>query len=66
MHGGSLLPLGSDKERAGHKGYCLASVVDIFTGVVSGANYGPFTPPFTLKDVIANTTTDARRVRKPI
>ncbi|MEI6596205.1 MAG: Ldh family oxidoreductase, partial [Bacteroidota bacterium] len=43
--GGALLPLGSSNE-AGHKGYALASVVDIFTAVLSGANYGPWVPPF--------------------
>lgn len=39
-NGGSLLPLG------GHKGYGLASMVDILCGVLSGANYGPWVPPF--------------------
>lgn len=39
-NGGSLLPLG------GHKGYGLASLVDILCGVLSGANYGPWVPPF--------------------
>lgn len=43
--GGALLPLGS-MEEAGHKGYALASVVDIFSAVLSGANYGPWVPPF--------------------
>ena len=44
--GGSLLPLGSDSMRSSHKGYCLGSIVDIFTAVLSGANYGPWVPPF--------------------
>jgi len=44
--GGALLPLGSDKEHGSHKGYCLGSVVDIFSAVLSGANYGPWVPPF--------------------
>ena len=44
-NGGALLPLGSSND-AGHKGYALGSVVDIFTGVLSGANYGPWVPPF--------------------
>lgn len=43
--GGALLPLGS-MEEAGHKGYALAAVVDIFSAVLSGANYGPWAPPF--------------------
>lgn len=44
--GGALLPLGGDKERGSHKGYALGSIVDIFSGVLSGANYGPWVPPF--------------------
>lgn len=44
--GGSLLPLGSDRERGSHKGYALGAVVDIFSAVLSGASYGPWAPPF--------------------
>lgn len=44
--GGALLPLGGDRERGSHKGYCLGSIVDIFSAVFSGANYGPWVPPF--------------------
>jgi LDH2 family malate/lactate/ureidoglycolate dehydrogenase len=44
--GGALLPLGSDYEHGSHKGYALGSVVDIFSAILSGANYGPWVPPF--------------------
>ena len=44
--GGALLPLGSDREHSSHKGYMLGSIVDILSGVLSGANYGPWVPPF--------------------
>ncbi|MBP6024095.1 Ldh family oxidoreductase [Ferruginibacter sp.] len=44
--GGSLLPLGSDREHSSHKGYALGAIVDIFSAVLSGANYGPWVPPF--------------------
>ncbi len=44
--GGSLLPLGSDREHGSHKGYALGSIVDIFSGVLSGASFGPWAPPF--------------------
>jgi LDH2 family malate/lactate/ureidoglycolate dehydrogenase len=44
--GGSLLPLGQDRAHGGHKGYCLAAMIDILCGVLSGANWGPFIPPF--------------------
>ncbi len=43
--GGSILPLGSDRVHGSHKGYCLSSIVDILSGVISGANFGPFVPP---------------------
>jgi L-2-hydroxycarboxylate dehydrogenase (NAD+) len=45
-NGGALLPLGGDREHGSHKGYCLGATVDIFSGVLSGANYGPWVPPF--------------------
>lgn len=44
-NGGSLLPLGSDKDHGSHKGYGLSATVDILTAVLSGANYGPWVPP---------------------
>ncbi len=44
--GGALIPLGSDREHGSHKGFCLGAWVDIFSGVLSGANYGPWVPPF--------------------
>ncbi|MES1220433.1 MAG: Ldh family oxidoreductase, partial [Bacteroidota bacterium] len=44
--GGALLPLGSDREHGSHKGYALGAIVDIFSAVLSGANYGPWVPPF--------------------
>ena len=49
LEGGALLPLGSDREHGGHKGYCLALMVDVLSAVLSGANWGPFTPSFTLR-----------------
>jgi LDH2 family malate/lactate/ureidoglycolate dehydrogenase len=44
--GGALIPLGSDREHGSHKGYGLGAIVDIFSAVLSGANYGPWVPPF--------------------
>lgn len=43
---GALLPLGSDREHSSHKGFALGSLVDIFSGVMSGASFGPWAPPF--------------------
>lgn len=44
--GGAMLPLGTDRAHGSHKGYCLGAWVDIFSAVLSGANYGPWVPPF--------------------
>jgi len=46
VDGGALLPLGGDRISGGHKGYCLAAMIDLLCGVLSGANWGPFIPPF--------------------
>lgn len=52
VNGGALMPLGSDRERGGHKGYSLSLMVDVLCGVLSGANWGPFTPPFALRQAM--------------
>lgn len=40
--GGGILPLGGAGELyGGHKGYGLSVMVDIFTGILSGSNFGP-------------------------
>lgn len=44
--GGALLPLGSDREHGSHKGYALGAIVDVFSALLSGANYAPWVPPF--------------------
>ena len=43
--GGAILPLGGDRIHGSHKGYCLGAIVDIFSALLSGANFGPFVPP---------------------
>jgi len=43
--GGSMVTLGGTPEQGGHKGYCMSAIVDIFSAVLSGANFGPFCPP---------------------
>lgn len=45
-NGGAMLPLGGNKESGSHKGFMLGSIVDIFSAIFSGANYGPWVPPF--------------------
>ncbi len=49
IDGGALSPLGSFRETGGHKGFCLAAMVDILCCVLSGANWGPWAPPFALQ-----------------
>lgn len=61
VQGGALLPLGSEREMGGHKGYALAAMVDILCCVLSGANWGPFAPPFALRQEVPR-----RRVGKGI
>ncbi len=43
--GGAIVPLGGDYEHGSHKGYCMGALIDIFSAVFSGANFGPFVPP---------------------
>ena len=52
VNGGALLPLGSDRERSGHKGYCLGVMVDVLSGPLCGANWGPYAPPFALRQEV--------------
>jgi L-2-hydroxycarboxylate dehydrogenase (NAD+) len=52
IDGGAQLPLGSEREMGGHKGYALAAMVDILCCILSGANWGPFAPPFALRQQI--------------
>ncbi len=44
-NGGALRTLGGDMAHGGHKGFCLTSIVDIFSAVFSGANFGPTVVP---------------------
>jgi L-2-hydroxycarboxylate dehydrogenase (NAD+) len=43
--GGSMVTLGGDRVHGSHKGFCLSAIVDIFSAVFSGANFGPYVPP---------------------
>jgi len=45
-NGGALLPIGSAPQTGSHKGYALGAVADILSGVLSGASFGPWAPPF--------------------
>lgn len=55
IYGGAMRPLGSNRLLGSHKGYGLGAVVDILSAVLSGANYGPWVPPFvTFLDPVPN------------
>ncbi len=54
-NGGALLPLGGDREHGSHKGYALGAIVDILSGVLSGANFGPWVPPFATAGFMSAT-----------
>ena len=41
MSGGALTPLGATPEMSSHKGYGLAVMVDVLSGVLNGALWGP-------------------------
>ena len=44
-NGGAIRTLGGDRTHGSHKGYCMAALVDIFSAVFSGANFGPTVVP---------------------
>lgn len=52
VNGGALLPLGSTREMGGHKGYGLSIMVDVLCGALGGANWGPWVPPFALRQFV--------------
>lgn len=52
-NGGALLPVGGDREHGSHKGYGMGAIVDILSGVLSGANFGPWVPPFATAGFMA-------------
>jgi len=52
IDGGAQLPLGSEREMGGHKGYALASMVDILCCILSGATGDPSRRPFALRQEI--------------
>ncbi len=52
VDGGALLPLGSTRDMGGHKGYGLSIMVDVLCGALGGANWGPWVPPFALRQFV--------------
>lgn len=50
----ALLPLGGDEASSGYKGYGLAMMVEIFTGVLGGAAIAPNIRNWTANNEVAN------------
>ncbi|XP_071494760.1 uncharacterized oxidoreductase YjmC-like [Diadema antillarum] len=52
--GGGLLPLGGSEISGGYKGYGLAMMVDIFCGILGGAQFGPNVRKWKVNDRVAD------------
>ncbi len=56
-HNGAILPMGYNATfDNSHKGYALGAMVDLFCGVLSGANFGKWVPNFTISQDDSNET----------
>ena len=51
---GCLLPLGGSEITSGYKGYGLGMLVEIFSGILSGAEFGPNLRKWGTTDEMAN------------
>ncbi|XP_066596361.1 uncharacterized oxidoreductase YjmC [Prorops nasuta] len=49
-----LFPLGGEESSSGYKGYGLATMVEVLSGVLAGANFGPNIRSWKGEDRIAN------------
>ncbi|CAK9304652.1 unnamed protein product [Gordionus sp. m RMFG-2023] len=54
LKGGAMLPLGGEEITGGYKGYGLAMMAEIMSGIVSGSDYGPHVKKWTDKSRPAN------------
>jgi len=54
LDGGGLLALGGLEESSGYKGYGLAMMVEVFCGILAGAEFGPRIRLWKDTDRIAN------------
>ena len=64
IDGGAQLPLGSDREMGGHKGYGLASMVDILCCVLERRQLGPLRP--ALRPAPGNPRAQRRQRHRPL
>lgn len=61
-YNGSIKTLGGSRETGGHKGFCLSAIVDIFSAVLPGANFGPTVIPTLQYLSEANASQDDRGI----
>ena len=54
-----LLPLGSTPELGSHKGYGLAAMVDILSGILTGGGYGALPPLYSFNHYVAAYSVEA-------
>lgn len=54
LDGGGLLALGGSEASCGYKGYGLAMLVEVFCGILAGAEFGPRIRFWKETDRIAN------------
>ncbi|XP_071954795.1 uncharacterized oxidoreductase YjmC-like isoform X2 [Antedon mediterranea] len=54
LSGGGLMPLGGTEMCSGYKGYGLGMMVELFCGILGGANYGPNIRKWKSSSEVAN------------
>lgn len=54
LQGGGVMPLGGVEETAGYKGTGLAMMVEVFSGILSGSDWGPNIRMWQSVDVAGN------------
>ncbi|XP_058501351.1 uncharacterized oxidoreductase YjmC-like [Solea solea] len=54
LSGGGLLPIGGSEATGGYKGYGLGMMVEMFCGILAGANYSKHVRTWKVTDQVAN------------
>ncbi|KAJ8252626.1 hypothetical protein COCON_G00219380 [Conger conger] len=54
LNGGGLVPIGGSEETGGYKGYGLAMMVEVFCGILAGAQYSKHVRTWKVTDRVAN------------
>uniref|UniRef100_A0A3Q1G7L5 Uncharacterized oxidoreductase YjmC-like n=1 Tax=Acanthochromis polyacanthus TaxID=80966 RepID=A0A3Q1G7L5_9TELE len=54
VNGGGLVPIGGNEETGGYKGYGLGMMVEVFCGILAGAQYSKHIRTWKVTDRVAN------------